>query len=105
METYDKLGRGDLKVEGEAVLLDVSTNDMQGTKRVPRTRPDKVATRFERVARLLLEKGAMGVFVCEVKPMNFMDVTPYSNAIHSACLRMRAQGKRGPGDGDSDWSE
>jgi hypothetical protein len=30
--------------------------------------------------------------VCEVKPMNFMDVNPYSNAIHSASLRMRAQG-------------
>jgi hypothetical protein len=41
---------------------------------------------------LLLEKGAVGVCVCEVKPMNFMDVTPYSKAIHSASLRMRAQG-------------
>ena len=92
MEAYDKLGRGGLKVEGEAVLLDVSTNDVRGTARVPRTRPDEVAARFERVARLLLEKGAVGVCVCEVKPMNFMDVTPYSNAIHSACLRMRAQG-------------
>jgi hypothetical protein len=63
MEAYDKLGRGSLKVEGEAVLLDFSTKDLRGTKRVPRTRPDEVAGRFERVARLLLEKGAVCVCV------------------------------------------
>jgi hypothetical protein len=92
MEAYGKLGRGSLKVEGEAVLLEVSTNDVRGTERVLQTWPHEVAGRFERVARLLLEKGAVGVCVCEVKPMNYMDVATYSNAIHSASLRMRAQG-------------
>ena len=94
MEAYDRVGRGSLKVEGESVLLDVSTNDVRGTERTPRTRPEEVAWRFEKVARLLLEKGALEVCMCEVKPMSFMDVDPYCNAISDVCLRMRDQGHR-----------
>ena len=94
VEACDKLERGGLDVDGRVVILDVSTNDVRGTPRVPRARPDEVGQRFERVARLLFEKGAVGVVGCEVKPMNFMDVTPYSWAIHSACLRLRTHGHR-----------
>jgi hypothetical protein len=92
METWDKVERGVLKVEGKTVILDVSTKDVRGTKRVPRSRPDEVGRRFEGVARLLLDKSAVRVVGCEVKPMNFMDVTPYSWAIHSACLWLRTLG-------------
>jgi hypothetical protein len=40
----------------------------------------------------LLEKGALEVCMCKVKPMNFMDVNPYCNAISDVCLRMHTQG-------------
>jgi hypothetical protein len=41
------------------------------------------------VGQLWFEKGAVGLVACELKPMSFMDVAPYSWAIHSACLRLR----------------
>jgi hypothetical protein len=84
-EAYDKLGRGSLIVEGESVLLDVSTNNVRGTERTPRTRPERVAWRFEKVARLLLEKGASEVCMCKVKPMSFMDVDQYCHMSEDAC--------------------
>ena len=94
VEACDKLERGGLDVDVRAVILDVSTNDVRGTPRVPRAWPDEVDQRFERVVRLLLKRGAVGVVGCEVKPMKFMDVTPYSWAIHCACLRLRTHGHR-----------
>ena len=94
MEVCGRLERGGLDVCGRAVILDVGTNDVRGTAGVPWVRPGEVGERFEMVARLLLEKGAVGVVGCEVKPMKFMDVTPYSRAIHTACLRLRAHGHR-----------
>ena len=94
MEVWDKLERGVLKVEGETVILNVGTNDVRGTKRVPQSCPDDVGWRFERVGGFLFEKGAVGLVACELKPMSFMDVVPYSWAIHHACLRLRTRGHR-----------
>jgi hypothetical protein len=71
------------------VILDIGTNDVRGTGRVPQSRPGNVGWRYERVGRLLFEKRAVGLVVCELKPMSFMDVAPYLWAIHSACLRLR----------------
>ena len=54
--------------------------------------PDEVAWRYERVVWLLKQKGAVEVVCCEVKSMRLMDVTPYSNALHSLCLRLGIPG-------------
>ena len=94
MEVRDKLERGVLQVEGETVILDVGTNDVRGTGRVPQSGSGDVGWRYERVGRLLFEKGAVGLVACKLKPMSFMDVAPYSWAIHSACLRLRTHGHR-----------
>jgi hypothetical protein len=94
MEAYDRVGHGSLKVEGESVLLDVSTNNVQGTKRTPWTWPEEVAWRLEKVVQLLLEKGALRVCMCKFKPMSFMDVDPYCNTISDICLRMSDLGHR-----------
>jgi hypothetical protein len=43
--------------------------------------------RLKKVAQLLLEMGALEVYMCEVKPMSFIDVDPYCNAIFDVCLK------------------
>ena len=89
---YERLQRGALKVDGAVVILDVTTNDVRGTTAMAQVEPDEVAWRYERVVRLLKQKGAVEVVCCEVKSMRFMDVTPYSNALHSLCLRLGIPG-------------
>jgi len=88
MMAHGKLTGGDLKVEGAMVVLDVGTNDV----RMARMGPDMYARKYEEVVRLLKEKGAVEVIVCELKCMGFMDVQPYSNAIHSLCRRLDIRG-------------
>jgi hypothetical protein len=92
MEVWDKLEQGVLKVEGETVSLDVGTNNVRGTERVPRSWPGDVGWRNKRVRRLLFEKRAAGLVTCELKPMSFLDVALYLWAIHSACLRLCTHG-------------
>jgi hypothetical protein len=92
MKVWDKLEREVLQVEGETVILDIGTNDVQGTGRVPQSGPGDVGWRYERVGRLLFEKGAVGLVACEMKPMSFMDVAPYLWVIRSACLMLRTHG-------------
>jgi hypothetical protein len=87
-----KLTGGLLDVDGARVVLDVGTNDVRGTDRMARIEPDAFARRYGEVVRLLKEKGAVEVVACELKCMGFMDVTPYSNAIHSLSLRLDIRG-------------
>ena len=94
MMAHDKLAQGALKVDGAVVVLDVGTNDVRGTNRMARMEPDGYARRYGEVVRLLIEKGAVGVVGCELKCMAFMDVTPYSNAIHSLCAGLGIPGVR-----------
>jgi hypothetical protein len=51
-----------------------------------RMEPDGYARRYGEVVWRLKEKGAVEVVGCELKCMAFMNVTPYSNAIHSLCV-------------------
>jgi hypothetical protein len=84
-EVFDKVQSGKMKVDGARVILDVTTNDVRGTRGLPRVTPEEIAGRVGRVVATLKEKGAKGVTVCEIKPMTTMDVTPYSELIRRRC--------------------
>jgi hypothetical protein len=84
-EVFEKVGDERIKVEGAEVILDVSTNDVRGTRGLPRVTPEEVSDRVWKVVATLKEKGASGVTVCETKPMKLMDVTPYSNLLQQRC--------------------
>jgi hypothetical protein len=84
-EAFDKIRDGKIKVEGARVVLDVTTNDIRGTRGQARTTPQELINRVGKVVAIMKEKGARGVAVCEVKPMNLMDVTPYSELLHHSC--------------------
>jgi hypothetical protein len=88
MMAHGKLTGGVLKVDGTMLVLDVGTNYVRGTNRMARMEPDQFARRYSEMVWLLKEKGMVEVIGCELKCMAFMDVTPYSNAIHSLCVRL-----------------
>jgi hypothetical protein len=41
-----------------------------------------------------LKRKALAVIVCEVKPMRHINVTPFSNSIHTECARREVPGCR-----------
>jgi hypothetical protein len=84
-EAFDKIKAGKIKVEGKRVIMDVTTNDVRGTRGLPRTRPDELVDRVGKVVAVLKEKGARGVTVCEPKPMTLMDMSPYSDGLRQKC--------------------
>jgi hypothetical protein len=86
LEVRQRLGRGEFDVRGTFMIIDVMTNDVKGTRASPRTSPVEIAGRVGTVTDLLMEKGCEVVIICEMKLMHFMDVTPYSNALHLKSL-------------------
>ena len=91
---HEKLKKGALSIAGAMVILDVGTNDVRGTNRAAQLEQNVFRQRYEGVIRLLREKGAGGVVGCELKGMSFMDVQPYSNVIHSLCVKLGIRGVR-----------
>jgi spore germination cell wall hydrolase CwlJ-like protein len=84
-EAFDKIKAGKIKVEGKRVIVDVTTNDVRGTRGLPRIRPGELVDRVGKVVAVLKEKGARGVTICEPKPMTLMDVFPYSDRLRQKC--------------------
>jgi hypothetical protein len=84
-EAFDKVRDGRIKVEGARVVIDVTTNDMRGTRGLPRITPEELVDRVGKLIATLREKGAKGVTVCEPKPMTLMDITPFSNMLYRKC--------------------
>lgn len=91
-EVCQKLRRGEIEVRGSMVVLDIATNDVRGTRASPQTSPTMVAERAGTAIDLLVEKGCTGVVLCEVKPIHFMDVTPYNNALNLKSLEKGTYG-------------
>jgi hypothetical protein len=84
-EAFSKIKDGKIMVEGARIVVDVATNDVRGTRGQPQTTPDELVDRVGKLVALLKEKGAVGVTVCEVKPMTLKDVRPYSDRLRQRC--------------------
>jgi hypothetical protein len=76
--------RGEIKTKEAVVVVDNLTNNVRGTKARPRTTPVAVAERLGELLDTMWE--AQAVVVCEVKPMQHVDVTPYNIALHMECV-------------------
>ena len=80
-EARDRVRRGDIRVEGARVVVDCVTNDVRGTRRRGQAEPREVA---ERLREAIREMGrAERIVVCEVKPMQQIDVVPFNARIHA----------------------
>ena len=93
-EVCQKLRRGEIEVRGAVVILDVTTNDVRGTRASPQTSPAEIAERAGTTIDLLAKRGCEWVVICEVKPMRHMDVAPYSYALHLKSLEKGTFGCR-----------
>jgi hypothetical protein len=84
-EAFDRIRDGKIEVEGARVVLDVTTNNIRDTRGQAQMTPQELIDRVGKVVTIMKEKGARGMTVCEVKPMNLMDMTPYSKSLYHSC--------------------
>ena len=82
-DAYHRIQRGDIDVKGAYVVIDNLTNNIRGNWSKRRETPDQVVDKVARVRELILSKSAVAVVVCEVKPMEVVDVRPYNRQLHS----------------------
>ena len=72
--------------------MDCIMNDVRGTRLQERMEPGEVAERLRRVIGEM--EGAEEVVVCEVKPMQHINVVPFNARIHGLLDKGRAKGCR-----------
>jgi hypothetical protein len=78
-----------LNNDGAHVIIDVTTNDLQGARALPRAAPEEVTDHVERLVAAVKEKAVVGVIICETKPMSIMNVTPLSDILHRRCQKQK----------------
>ena len=73
--------RGMMDVRGATVVLDNLTNDVRGTQARPALTPEELVCSVDRLRERMKRAGAVAIIVCQIKPMQLKDVTPYNNAL------------------------
>ena len=74
--------------------MDSLTNDTRGTRTRPAVSPRELVGLVDRLRWAIKRAGAVGVVVCQIKPMQTTDVTPY-NILLDEYLRYEQQKGRG----------
>ena len=91
-EAISRVGAGDIDVKDAVVVIDDLTNDVRGTRQRPAVSPDVIVRQVDRLRKKLREAGAASIVVCEIKPMEVVDVRPHNRALHRY-LRTEAEGQ------------
>ena len=81
MAASNQVDRGGLNVRGATVIIDNLTNDARGTQARPAMTPRELVDSMAKLRQKLITAGASSVVVCQLKPMQVTDVTPYNDAI------------------------
>ena len=89
-EAMQRVDRGAINVRDAIVVVDSLTNDIRGTRLRPSLTPSELVRGVDRLRGILVAAGARASVICQVKPMQLGDVTPY-NELLSEYLR----GQRG----------
>ena len=77
-EAIRRVERGDIRVCGATVVIDNLTNDARGTRGRPAVSPQELVQRVDQLRGRIRAAGAAAVVVCQIKPMQVTDVTPYN---------------------------
>ena len=80
-EAFRRVGDGGIDVRNATVIIDNLTNDVRGTRLRPALSPQELVQRVDILRERLRAAGATAAVVCEVKPMEVVDVTPYNKAL------------------------
>lgn len=96
-EAYRRIERGEFRIEGAVVLVDNLTNDVRGTRNRPSVTPQQLLRLVDGVRRKVMAAGAAAVVVCQLKPMQTTDVTPYNEHLGDYLRREKERGRDGYG--------
>ena len=91
-EARDKVRRGEIRVGGAKVVVDCMTNDVRGTRAQRAAEPWELEERVRLVIEEMRRAGAEEVVLCEVKPMQHVDVVPFNARIHALILHTEGVG-------------
>ena len=96
-ETYRRIDRGEIALGGSTVLIDNLTNDVRGTRSRPAVSPRQLIRLVDQVRRRVMAAGAEAVVVCQLKPMQTADVTPYNDLLNGYLRAEKDKGRDGFG--------
>ena len=96
-EAYRRIDRGEINVEGAIVLIDDLTNDVRGTRYRPSVSPQQLLQLVDNLRRRVMAAGAQAVIVCQLKPMQTIDVTQYNDQLNNYLRREKEKGRDGFG--------
>ena len=88
-EAYQRITRGAIDVRDAVVIIDNLTNDIRGTRVRTSLSPNELLQRVDQLREKMKMEGAFAVVVCQVKPMQMMDVTPYNGLISDSLSAQR----------------
>ena len=83
--------RGIIDARGAVVIVDTLTNDVRGTRARPPQSAQEVIRGVDALRGRLKMAGAVAVIICQLKPMQIIDVTPF-NELLSDYLRAQVGG-------------
>ena len=96
-EAHRRIDRGEIRVEGATVIIDDLTNDVRGTRHRPAATPQQLVRLVDTLRRRVMAAGAEAVIVCQLKPMQVVDVTPFNELLNEYLRREKERGRDGYG--------
>ena len=91
---FHRVARRSIDVRGATVIVDNLTNDARGTSTRKAVSPHELVSYVDKLASKLSEAGATAMVVCQLKPMQVTNVTPYNELLGKY---LRSQGSVGYG--------
>ena len=86
-----------IDVKDATVVVDALTNDVRGTRSRPSATPQQLVGRVDRLRKTLMQAGASAVIICQLKPMQIVDVTPFNCQLNDYLKREQLEGRKGFG--------
>ena len=81
-EASRRIGSSEIDVRNAYVVIDVLTNDIRGTRQRPAASPEGLLRRIDTLRKQLMAAGAAATVICQAKPMEIADVTPFNSLLH-----------------------
>ena len=96
-EAYRGVEHGVIDARGKTVIIDDLTNDVRGTRARPAASPQQLVRLMDRLRTRLMTAGATATVVCQLKPMQVTDVSPYNDLLHDYLHGEQKRGRHGFG--------
>ena len=93
-EAFHRVARRNIDVRGATIIVDNLTNDVRGTSSRQAVSPQELINYVDQLGGKLREAGATAMVVCQLKPMQVTNVTPFNELLDKY---LRAQGSGGHG--------